>query len=108
MHLDGQLEEELRFCWALVWHPVHSFPSPTTTTRTLPRTRQRKHSGSYNASVRPCTKACKAYNQGKCGKSSTDTNHQHICAYCLVAVKQEFPHLEEEYNRKKGAHVNNY
>ena len=27
-------EEKRRFCRALVWHPVHSSPSPTTTTMT--------------------------------------------------------------------------
>ena len=99
MHVAG------RFHRALIWHPAHSSPSHVTTTRTSPRTRQCKNQCSYNASVRPRTKDCEAFNQGKCDRHRTHTNQQHICAFCLVVVKWAFPHLEEECNRKKGRHA---
>ena len=58
--------------------------------------------GSYNCPVKHRTKACRAFNQGKYHNKAAHGNLQHICSYCLEAVKKAFSHSEDECNQKKG------
>ena len=59
--------------------------------------------GAYNAPARLDTKACKAFNQGKCNKASTHADQQQICSYYLATVKRAFPDPEQLCNCKKGS-----
>ena len=64
-------DEKFRFRQAFVWHPSSSPPLAIAPVRTSPWTRQHKHPGGYKATARSGTKACKAYNEARGGKSKT-------------------------------------
>ena len=98
------LDEEAKpqFCRSLIWHLARTSPSCPNISRTSRRTRQHRNQASYNAAAKPGTNRCKAFNEGKCDKQMTNASLQHICSYCLVAVKGAFPHSEDQCNRKKG------
>ena len=82
---------KMQFHRSLIWHPACLSASHSTTTRTSCRTRRQNHSQvSYNAPVKHGAKACRDYNHGKCDNKSTHANLQHICSYCLGAVKRGF------------------
>ena len=99
-------EAKMQFRRTLVWHPAHSSNACTNATRTSPKSRQRHSQASYNASVKPGTKACRAFNQGKCDNQASHGKQHYICAYFLGAVTRAYPHTEEDCNRKQGATKN--
>ena len=91
----------MQFHRTLIWHLARPSPSHPTT-RTSPRTRQCWSQASYNAPVKPGTKACPAYNQGKCDNKTTHANLKHLVLLSGV-VKRTFPHSEDQCNGEKGA-----
>ena len=76
-------EAKLQFHRSIVWHSACTSPSHPTISRTSPRIRQCRSQASHNAPVKPGTKACKAFNEGKYGKQMAHASLQHICSYCL-------------------------
>ena len=97
-----QDEEKLRFRCAIVWHPATSSSATSSATRPSGGWKTHKAESEYNAPARPGTKACEAYNEGRCNNGAAHPDQLHIGTHSLTTVNCAFPHLEKDCNRKKG------
>ena len=82
----GDSDKKLEFRRALVWNPVYRHDSTKPQPMADSCQKAGRKAGNKLAPAKPGTKACCAYNLGKCSSQSEHPCDLHICAYCLVVA----------------------
>ena len=68
---------------SLISHAAITSKTPSTSSSAGSGKKHASNIKAYNSPAKPATKACEAFNSGKCFKGHKHPERQHICAFCF-------------------------